>query len=293
MAGQDRSSERAPADPVAAPSPQGMQRAFSSRSEDEESVAQMLFILDRQDENPGIERLRRWALEQLATAPGETAVDVGSGSGTMTRRLATLVSPGGRAVGVEPNPALRAVAAGRSTGEESVEILDGLAGHLPFDDSTVDVVWCERVLQHLDDPAGAVREIARVLRPRRSCGADRLRPRDPDRRRNPAGDGGRDTGVLPRSVAESPIGPRDPGASRRRRARHRQRHRFHCTGFPAGRRPGARLRRFDGAARCRGRRGDGRRAGGGVGDSRGDGAAGQAFTSVSVFGFIVRKPAAV
>ena len=94
MAGQDRSSERAPADPVAAPSPEGMQRAFSSRSEDDESVAQMLFILDRQDENPGIERLRRWALEQLATAPGETAVDVGSGSGTMTRRLATLVFPG-------------------------------------------------------------------------------------------------------------------------------------------------------------------------------------------------------
>ena len=165
MADQDRSSGRAPADPEVAPSPEGMQRAFSSRSEDDESVAQMLFILDRQDENPGIERLRRWALEQLAIAPGETVVDVGSGSGTMTRRLATLVAPGGRAVGVEPNPALRAVATERSTGEASAEFLDGLAGHLPFDDGTVDVVWCERVLQHLDDAAGAVREIARVLRP--------------------------------------------------------------------------------------------------------------------------------
>jgi SAM-dependent methyltransferase len=29
----------------------------------------------------------------------------------------------------------------------------------------VDVLWCERVLQHLDDPQAAVSEFARVLRP--------------------------------------------------------------------------------------------------------------------------------
>jgi hypothetical protein len=30
--------------------------------------------------------------------------------------------------------------------------IDGPAGGLAFDDSSVDLVWCERVLQHLSDP---------------------------------------------------------------------------------------------------------------------------------------------
>jgi SAM-dependent methyltransferase len=36
---------------------------------------------------------------------------------------------------------------------------------LPFRDGAFDVVLCEQVLEHLDDPAAALREIARVLRP--------------------------------------------------------------------------------------------------------------------------------
>jgi SAM-dependent methyltransferase len=34
-----------------------------------------------------------------------------------------------------------------------------------FEDSSVDLVWCERVLQHLNDPDAAINDIARVLRP--------------------------------------------------------------------------------------------------------------------------------
>ncbi len=36
---------------------------------------------------------------------------------------------------------------------------------LPLDDAGTDVVWCERVFQHLTEPAKAVGEIVRVLRP--------------------------------------------------------------------------------------------------------------------------------
>ena len=88
--------------------------------------------------SPGIERLRRWALEQLAMAPGETVVDVGSGSGTMTRRLATLVATGGRRSAWSPTRHCARSRPSASTGEASAEFLDGLAGHLPFDDGTVD-----------------------------------------------------------------------------------------------------------------------------------------------------------
>ena len=43
--------------------------------------------------------------------------------------------------------------------------VDGDEAALPFPDASLDVVWCERVLQHLDDAPAALREMARVLRP--------------------------------------------------------------------------------------------------------------------------------
>ena len=98
--------------------------------------------------------------------PGETAVDVGSGTGANTARLAATVDPGGTATGIEPNPALREVAARRAQATASNAVfLDGTAGALPLPDASVDVLVCERVLQHVDDPDAAVREFARVLRP--------------------------------------------------------------------------------------------------------------------------------
>lgn len=140
-------------------------RLFQRSAQDDESVQRMLTLLDMQDTAPGIERLRRWALDTCAPHPGETVVDVGSGTGTVVRRLAAIVGPG-RVTGIEPNPRLRAVAEQRTPDDgPEVGYRYGTATDLPFDDDSVDLVWCERVLQHLYEPAAAVAEIARVLRP--------------------------------------------------------------------------------------------------------------------------------
>jgi SAM-dependent methyltransferase len=45
------------------------------------------------------------------------------------------------------------------------ELVDGDALALPFDDGSVGCLRCERVWQHLTDPLGAAREVARVLAP--------------------------------------------------------------------------------------------------------------------------------
>ena len=93
-------------------------------------------------------------------------LDVGAGTGDTVIRLARAVGDQGRAIGVEPNPALRAVAAGRADAAGgAVELLDGGAEELPLKDGSVDLVTCERVLQHLDEADAAVREFARVVRP--------------------------------------------------------------------------------------------------------------------------------
>jgi SAM-dependent methyltransferase len=127
-------------------------------------TAGQVSVLDMQESLPGVIRLRDWALAALAPQPGETAVDVGSGTGAEVRRLAAAVGAAGRAVGIEPHAGLRAVAEERSAGTGAT-FVDAEATALPFDDASVDVIRCERVFQHLTDPAGAVREFARVLRP--------------------------------------------------------------------------------------------------------------------------------
>jgi ubiquinone/menaquinone biosynthesis C-methylase UbiE len=140
--------------------------AFRPETVDAESVHAMVRVLDAQDAAPSIERLRAWALSAADVRRGDTCVDIGSGTGTMTRRLARLAGPDARVLGIEPNAMLRRVAEERAGSHgATVRFCQGLATELPLPDESVDVVWCERVLQHVPDAQAAVVEIARVLRP--------------------------------------------------------------------------------------------------------------------------------
>jgi len=129
-------------------------------------LAGQVFVLDMQEQLPGVVRLRDWTLAALAPAVGEVAVDVGCGTGAEVRRMAAAVGATGRAVGVEPHAGLRAEARDRAVATGSTaEFVDGDALTLPFEDGSVHVIRCERVFQHLPDPDGAVAEMARVLAP--------------------------------------------------------------------------------------------------------------------------------
>jgi SAM-dependent methyltransferase len=127
-------------------------------------TAAQVFVLDMQESLPGVKRIRDWALDVLAPQPGEVAIDVGCGAGAEVRRLAELVGPSGKAIGVEPHEGLRAAATERSV-DTTATYLDGAAAALPFEDGSVDVIRCERVFQHLPEPEAAAAEFARVLSP--------------------------------------------------------------------------------------------------------------------------------
>jgi len=139
-------------------------RAFQRGTVDDPAVAMMVRILDFQDQAPPIRRLRDWTLARGAVRRGQQVVDIGSGTGTMCRELAALVGPEGAVTGVEPNPVLRALAEERSD-DTDLTYVDGTAAALPFPEASLDLVWCERVLQHVDDAQAALHEMARVLRP--------------------------------------------------------------------------------------------------------------------------------
>ncbi|MFC1415579.1 methyltransferase domain-containing protein [Streptacidiphilus cavernicola] len=140
--------------------------AFHAGNMSDAMTERLVGALDAQAASAGVRRLRGWAHLGLAANPGERAVDVGAGTGSETLALAAAVGPHGDAVGVEPNPGLRAVAEQRAAAASSTaRFVDGDALALPLDDAGVDLVWCERVFQHLGEPERAASEIARVLRP--------------------------------------------------------------------------------------------------------------------------------
>jgi ubiquinone/menaquinone biosynthesis C-methylase UbiE len=157
-----------------------IQPLFRATAQDDESVAQMVALLDYQDGLPSARRLHDWAIETAGVQPGDHIVDLGSGTGTLSRQLAWLVAlgaspgvPAGQVIGIEPNPHLRAVAVSRAKAARvsNVSFVEGFAGALPFADSTIDFVWCERVLQHLADPQSAIDDIAPSAAARWSCSA--------------------------------------------------------------------------------------------------------------------------
>ncbi|RMI34292.1 methyltransferase domain-containing protein [Nocardia stercoris] len=133
---------------------------------DSEGHDQLIDVADLQAALPGIRRLRHWAHEVLAALPGESAVDIGCGTGSEVITFANAVGPTGTAAGVEPDPELLAVAERRATQLGiPARFVGGDAYNVPFGAETFDVALCERVFQHLTMPARAAAEIERVLKP--------------------------------------------------------------------------------------------------------------------------------
>ncbi|MFF1646651.1 methyltransferase domain-containing protein [Streptomyces sp. NPDC058240] len=98
--------------------------------------------------------------------PGLTVLDVGCGPGTITADLAALVAPG-RVTAVDTTEQILSQAAGVAAerGLDNVEFTTADVHALDFPDDSFDVVHAHQVLQHVGDPAQALREMRRVCRP--------------------------------------------------------------------------------------------------------------------------------
>jgi SAM-dependent methyltransferase len=106
-------------------------------------------------------------LERLAPAPGQTILDVAAGSGIVGFSAASLVGPEGRVIVSDFAPAMVEAAARRAdelglTGVEC-RVLDAEA--LELADDAVDGVTCRWGYMLMGDPARALAETRRVLRP--------------------------------------------------------------------------------------------------------------------------------
>jgi SAM-dependent methyltransferase len=95
--------------------------------------------------------------EALAGAPGRRLLDIGGGTGNYARALR---DDGWDPVVVDREPSMLARAAGKG-----LQTIEGDAQRLPVADASFDAVMLVSMLHHVEDPAVALAEAQRVLRP--------------------------------------------------------------------------------------------------------------------------------
>ena len=100
----------------------------------------------------------------LGKAPVRALLDLGTGTGRMLEMLAPFAE---RAVGVDQSPAMLGLARARveAAGLRHVSLRQGDIYAVPVERDGYDLVLVHQVLHYLDDPARALREAARTLRP--------------------------------------------------------------------------------------------------------------------------------
>ncbi len=129
-----------------------------------EMTAMLLAALDEMGRHPEIRRVRRTAMDAFRPAPGWHVLDAGSGAGEVARSIAAEVGPAGRVTALDYSAATIAAAVERHDGS-NVRYTTGDVSAIDLPADSVDGVWCERVLQHVDDADLAVSELVRVTRP--------------------------------------------------------------------------------------------------------------------------------
>jgi len=127
--------------------------------------SQLIDYLDAARRAPSIVGAKSWSFDVLSLESGMSALDVGCGTGEDVIIMADRVKPKGWAVGVDLSVTMIEEARRRHGHRQDVGFQTADAAHLPFANVTFDACRCERTLQHIDDPDGAVAEMARVLRP--------------------------------------------------------------------------------------------------------------------------------
>jgi ubiquinone/menaquinone biosynthesis C-methylase UbiE len=100
--------------------------------------------------------------EAAEVAPGHEVLDVACGTGALACAAAEIVGPAGRVTGLDANPEMLAVAR-RKPG--NITWVEGRAERLPFSGASFDAVASQFAMMFFDDPAQALREMMRVLRP--------------------------------------------------------------------------------------------------------------------------------
>lgn len=120
-------------------------------------------FLEQRNSAPDRRAILESYLAEIAFPPDARVLEVGCGSGVITRVLAQW--PGvSEAVGIDPWASFIEKAHEFGTGIANLSFRQADGHALPFEDASFDAVVFHTVLLHMDDPAAALAESYRVLR---------------------------------------------------------------------------------------------------------------------------------
>jgi demethylmenaquinone methyltransferase / 2-methoxy-6-polyprenyl-1,4-benzoquinol methylase len=111
-------------------------------------------------------RWRSFLVSRVEAGPGGRLLDVATGTGAVAVELARRYDC--TVVGLDQSSEMLAVARARvaSAGlARRVELVEGHAAELPFEDAAFDGLTFTYLLRYVDDPGATLRELARVVRP--------------------------------------------------------------------------------------------------------------------------------
>ncbi len=108
------------------------------------------------------EHMRDAAIAKANVPANAVVADVGTGTGFMALGLA---SKAWKVVGFDASPQMLAVARQNLSAFDNVELREAAGDQLPVPDGTFDGVFANMYLHHAPDPAKAIKELTRVLKP--------------------------------------------------------------------------------------------------------------------------------
>ncbi|WP_029064206.1 methyltransferase domain-containing protein [Labrenzia sp. DG1229] len=110
-------------------------------------------------------RRRRASFDALRPRPGDIIADIGCGNGLLTLELSRTIGDAGKVLGIDPSEDMHDAAVKRCAQCSNVEILRGTATELPLGRNSADKAVSLQVFEYLDDLAGAIAEVKRILKP--------------------------------------------------------------------------------------------------------------------------------
>lgn len=106
-------------------------------------------------------RWRRFLVSCVEAGPGDTVLDVATGTGAVAIELVR--RHGCEVVGLDQSAEMLAEA--RRRVPPGVRLVEGEADHLPFPDASFAALTFTYLLRYVDDPGATLRELARVVEP--------------------------------------------------------------------------------------------------------------------------------
>jgi ubiquinone/menaquinone biosynthesis C-methylase UbiE len=130
---------------------------------DDATQERLAEVLEKRGGDAQQSAMRREFLNAIPFPPRARVLDLGCGTGVLTRVLARWPNVAS-VVGVDPAPSLLERARAVALDLSSVTYEEGDARSLAFDDAEFDAVTCDSMFSHMPDPQRAIEEAFRVLR---------------------------------------------------------------------------------------------------------------------------------